>query len=64
MKVIVVEPQKKPVVQEMDAGLEAMQKIVGGSIEAVYPFEEPVALICNVQLFIMRIKVQHLLKSI
>ena len=47
MKIIVVEPQKKPVVQEIDAGLEAMQKIVGGSIEAVYPFDEPVALICN-----------------
>ena len=47
MKIIVVEPQKKPAVQEIDAGLEAMQKIVGGSIEAVYPFEEPVALICN-----------------
>ena len=47
MKVVVVEPQKKPVVQEIDAGLESMQKIVGGSIEAVYPFEEPVALICN-----------------
>ena len=47
MKIIVVEPQKKPVVQEIDAGLEAMQKIVGGSIEAVYPFDEPGALICN-----------------
>ena len=47
MKVIVVEPQKKPVVREIDPGLESMQKIVGGSIEAVYPFEEPIALICN-----------------
>ena len=47
MKVVVVEPQKTPVVQKIDAGLEAMQKIVGGSIEAVYPFDEPVALICN-----------------
>ena len=47
MKVIVVEPQKKPVVQDIDPGLESMQKIVGGSIEAVYPFDEPVALICN-----------------
>ena len=47
MKVIVVEPQKKPAVRDIDPGLEAMQKIVGGSIEAVYPFEEPVALICN-----------------
>ena len=47
MKVIVVEPQKKPVVQDIDTGQASMQKIVGGSIEAIYPFDEPVALICN-----------------
>ena len=47
MQVVVVEPKKKPMVQDIDAGLESMQKIVGGSIEAVYPFDEPVALICN-----------------
>ncbi len=47
MQVVVVEPKKKPVVQDIDTGLESMQKIVGGVIEAVYPFDEPVALICN-----------------
>ena len=47
MQVVVVEPKKKPVVQDIDTGLESMQKIVGGSIQAVYPFDEPVALICN-----------------
>ena len=47
MQVIVVEPKKKPMVQDIDAGLESMQKIVGGPIQAVYPFDEPVALICN-----------------
>ena len=47
MQVVIVEPKKKPIVQDIDAGLESMQKIVGGSIEAVYPFDEPVALICN-----------------
>lgn len=47
MQVIVVEPKKKPIVQDIDAGLESMQKIVGGPIEAVYPFDEPVALIAN-----------------
>lgn len=47
MPVIVVEPKKKPIVQDIDAGLESMQKIVGGPIEAVYPFDEPVALIAN-----------------
>ena len=34
-------------VQDIDAGLESMQKIVDGSIQAIYPFDEPVALICN-----------------
>ena len=47
MQVVVVEPEKKPIVQDIDAGLESMQKIVDGLIEVVYPFDEPVALICN-----------------
>ena len=47
MRVIVVEPKKKPMVQDVGSDLESMQKIVGGSIEAIYPFEKPVALICN-----------------
>ena len=47
MQVVVVEPEKKPIVQDIDAGLESMQKMVGGSIQAIYPFEEPVALIAN-----------------
>ena len=47
MQVVVVEPKKKPMVQDIDSGLESMQKIVGGPIEAVYPFDEPVALIAN-----------------
>lgn len=47
MRVIVVEPKKKPEVREIGDSLESMQKIVGGLIEAVYPFDEPVALIAN-----------------
>ena len=47
MQVVVVEPKKKPMVQDISPDLESMQKIVGGSIEAVYPFADPVALICN-----------------
>ena len=47
MQGVVVEPKKKPMVQDIGSGLVSMQKIVGGSIEAVYPFDEPVALICN-----------------
>ena len=47
MQVVVVEPKKKPMVQDIGFDLESMQRIVGGFIQAMYPFEEPVALICN-----------------
>ncbi|EGJ47951.1 hypothetical protein HMPREF0866_00906 [Ruminococcaceae bacterium D16] len=46
MKVLVVEPQKPCRVQEIES-LPDMQQLVGGDIEAVYPFQEPVALVCN-----------------
>ena len=47
MQVVIVEPEKKPEVREIGNSLEAMQQVVGGFIEALYPFDEPVALICN-----------------
>ena len=47
MKVLVVEPEKEPYVKEISSGLSSLQKEVGGFIEAVYPFEDPVAIICN-----------------
>lgn len=46
MKVLVVKPMKPCYVREIE-GLEAMQEIVGGRIEAIYPFEEQVAIIAN-----------------
>ena len=45
--VLVVEPGEVPYVKEIDSGLESLQSEVGGWIEAIYPFEEPVAVICN-----------------
>lgn len=47
MKVLLVEPKKKPQVVEFAPALEAMQNVVGGSIQAIYPFDEPIALICH-----------------
>ena len=47
LKVLVVEPWKRPYAMEIPAGLESLQKMVGGLIQAVYPFEAAVALICN-----------------
>lgn len=47
MKVIIVKPQEKPIVADIDSGLKAMQEVVSGYIEAAYPFEDHVALVCN-----------------
>ena len=47
IKVLVLEPMKKPYVKEIVHTLENLQKEVGGSIEAAYPFEDKVAIICN-----------------
>lgn len=47
IKVLLVKPSCKPVAIEIDDGLKSLQNAVGGYIEAVYPFEDPVAIICN-----------------
>lgn len=45
--VLVVEPEKAPYSKAVPDTLSALQQEVGGAIEAIYPYEEPVALICN-----------------
>lgn len=47
MRVLIVEPERRPEAREIEDSLNAMQEIVGGLIQSIYPFEEPVALICN-----------------
>lgn len=47
MKVLVVEPMQPCRVEEISDRLEAMQAVVGGYIEEVTPFNEPVAIVCN-----------------
>ncbi len=47
LTVLVVAPGEKPKVETIDCGLESLQQQVGGYIEAVYPFEEPVGFVCN-----------------
>ena len=47
MKVLKVEPYQLPEIKEIDPGLSSLQHEVEGWIEATYPFEDPVAIICN-----------------
>ena len=47
LTVLCVKPGEKPKRIEIESGLDALQRAVGGYIEAVYPYEDPVALIVN-----------------
>ena len=49
MKVLVVEPMKVPYAKEIDGSLRSMQALVGGDIEATYPFIDPVGLVYNAE---------------
>ena len=47
MQVLIVEPMKPPYVKEIGEELEDLQHEVGGYIEALYPFDDEVAVVCN-----------------
>ena len=47
MNIVLVMPGKQPEAIEIDGSLESMQQIVGGLIQAIYPWADPVALVCN-----------------
>ena len=46
MNVLMVEPGKAPYETQIGDDLQSMQALVGGYIQAVYPFEQPVVLVC------------------
>lgn len=46
MKTVVVEPSYAPYEKEIN-GLTEMQATVGGLIQAIYPYKERVAVVCN-----------------
>ena len=50
MNVLIVEPGKHPRLADIDESLESLQKIVGGYIEAIYLFEDEIAIICDEEL--------------
>ena len=48
MKVLYIEPLKPPRIKEIDGTLESMHRLVHGDlIEAIYPYDDPVALVCS-----------------
>ena len=48
INVLICEPLTAPYMKEIDSSLESLQATVGGGlIQAIYPFEDQVALVCN-----------------
>lgn len=47
LEVVTVMPGRKPERISMPHTLEAMQEKVGGYIQAIYPYEDTVAIVCN-----------------
>lgn len=45
--VLVVEPMKEPYVKIIDKGTKSLQSEVNGHIEAIFPFDDPVAIVLN-----------------
>lgn len=47
MKIVMVEPGQYARIEELDTGLESLQKAVGGLIDCAYPWQEKVCIVCN-----------------
>ena len=63
MKIVLVEPGKEARPAEISGSLQSMQQLVGGPIQAVYPFEEPVTLICHEEGKLLGLPLNRALRS-
>ncbi len=63
MEVLLVEPGKEARIAEIGNDLKSLQATVGGWIEATYPFDDPVALVCNDEGKIMQMPLNRALRG-
>ena len=63
MKILLIEPEKIPRPLEIEPSLKSMQQLVGGPIQAIYPFEEPVALISHEEGKMLGLPLNRVLRS-
>ena len=63
MEVLLVEPGKEARIAEIGGDLKSLQAAVGGYIEATYPFDDPVALVCNDEGKIMQMPLNRALRG-
>ena len=62
IKVVSVPVGKQASIKEISTGLESLQAEVGGYIQAIYPFDDEVALICNDEGKLMNLPLNRALK--
>ncbi len=63
MRILVIEPERKPKIRAIDGTLETMQEIVGGLIQTLYPFDDSVTLVCNDEGKLMNLPANHCLRD-
>ncbi|MDO5445107.1 MAG: DUF3846 domain-containing protein [Eubacteriales bacterium] len=63
LRVLLVKPMERPKIVIISHTLGDLQRLVGGCIQAVYPWEEPVALICNDDAIAMGLPLNRMLKT-
>lgn len=47
MRILVIEPGRTPEERKVSGSLVSLQDVVRGLIQAIYPFDDAVALLCN-----------------
>ena len=47
IRVLLVEPMEKPRLVETEHTLENLQEMVGGVLQALYPYDDPIAIVCD-----------------
>ena len=47
IRILLIEPLERPRLVEIEHTLEKLHEIVGGYIQAVYPWDDPVAVVCD-----------------
>ncbi len=61
MTILIVEPGQRPRVPDIEHTLEAMQGVVGGYIQAIYPWKDRVALVCDEEALLENARFNRLL---
>ena len=47
IRILIIPPGKVPYSKEIPHTLDSLQSIVGGDIEVLYPFDDPIGVVCN-----------------